>query len=187
MHRRFHSHLDAERIPEERMRMVLIGGGSRSGKSGAALRMLRAAGPRRAFIATAQAFDDEMTDRIAHHRAERDPDVVTFEEPFEVAARIRSEEARFDAILVDCLTLWLSNLMLADRSSIAEKCRELVQSASSASARVILVTNEVGCGIVPENALARRFRDEAGRLNQLAAEHAQEVHWMIFGIGMRIK
>ena len=167
--------------------MILVGGGSRSGKSGAALGMLRAAGPRRAFIATAQAFDDEMTDRIARHRAERDPDIVTFEEPFDVAARIRTDGARFDAILVDCLTLWLSNRMLADRSSIADECRELVQSASASTARVILVTNEVGCGIVPENALARRFRDEAGRLNQLAAEHAQEVHWMIFGVGLRIK
>lgn len=167
--------------------MILIGGGSRSGKSAAGLRMLRGAGPRRAAIATAQAFDDEMTDRIRHHRAERDSDVVTFEEPFEVTARIRSEEGRFDAILIDCLTLWLSNLMLADRSPLADHCRDLVESASASSARVILVTNEVGCGIVPENAVARRFRDEAGRLNQLAAEHAQEVHWMVFGIGLRIK
>jgi adenosylcobinamide kinase / adenosylcobinamide-phosphate guanylyltransferase len=167
--------------------MILIGGGSRSGKSAAALQMLRAAGPRRAFIATAQAFDDEMKDRIARHRVERDPEIVTFEEPFDVAMRIKTCGARFDAILVDCLTLWLSNLMLANCSSIADECRELVQSTSACAARVILVTNEVGCGIVPENALARRFRDEAGRLNQLAAEHAQEVHWMIFGIGMRIK
>lgn len=167
--------------------LILIGGGSRSGKSAAALRMLHEAGPRRAFIATAQDLDDEMRERISRHRAERDPDVITFEEPFDIAARIRVEGARFDAILVDCLTLWLSNLMLTEYSSIAEECRELVQSASASTARVILVTNEVGCGIVPENALARRFRDEAGRLNQLAAEHAQEVHWMIFGIGMRIK
>jgi adenosylcobinamide kinase/adenosylcobinamide-phosphate guanylyltransferase len=167
--------------------MILIGGGSRSGKSAAALRMLRVAGPRQAFIATAQGLDSEMTNRIERHRAERDPNVVTFEEPFDVAARIRTDGAQFDAILVDCLTLWLSNLMLSDRSSIADECRELVQSASASTARVILVTNEVGCGIVPENTLARRFRDEAGRLNQLAAEHAQEVHWMIFGIGIRIK
>ena len=167
--------------------MILIGGGSRSGKSAAALRTLRAAGARLAFIATAQPFDDEMQDRIAHHRAERGPDIITFEEPFDVAARIRTDGSRFDAILVDCLTLWLSNLMLADHSSVPDECSKLVQCASASNARVILVTNEVGCGIVPENDLARRFRDEAGRLNQLAAEHAQEVHWMIFGIGMRIK
>jgi len=167
--------------------MILIGGGSRSGKSAAALRMLRAAGPQRAFIATAQAFDDEMTDRIARHRAERDPDIVTFEEPLDVAARIRAEGAHFDAIVVDCLTLWLSNLMLTDRPSIADECRDLVQSATEPNAKVILVTNGIGCGIVPENALARRFRDEAGRLNQLAAEHAEEVHSIIIGIGMRVK
>ena len=167
--------------------MILIGGGSRSGKSAAGLRMLRVAGPRRAFIATAEASDDEMRDRIARHQAEREPDIVTFEEPFDVAARIRTDGPRFDAVLVDCLTLWLSNLMLAERLSIADACSELVQCASASCARVILVTNEVGCGIVPENALARRFSDEAGRLNQLAAEHAEEVYWMMFGIGMRIK
>lgn len=167
--------------------MILVGGGSRSGKSSAALHMLRAAGERRAFIATAQAFDAEMMDRIARHREERGPDIVTFEEPIEVAALIRKESCRFDAIVVDCLTLWLSNLLLSDRSSIASDCRELVESSAESAARVILVTNEVGCGIVPENALARRFRDEVGRLNQLAAQCAEEVHWMVFGIGMRIK
>jgi len=167
--------------------MILIGGGSRCGKSRAALDMLRAAGERRAFIATAQPFDDEMSTRIAWHRAERAPDIVTFEEPFDVAVRIRIEESRYDAIVVDCLTLWLSNLMLAERDSIPQDCRELVESATASRAEVILVTNEVGCGIVPESALARRFRDEAGRLNQLAAQYAREVHWMVFGIGMRIK
>jgi adenosylcobinamide kinase / adenosylcobinamide-phosphate guanylyltransferase len=167
--------------------MILVGGGSRSGKSRAALELLRAAGERCALIATAQAFDQEMSDRIAHHRAERTSDIVTFEEPFDVAACIRTQGSRYGAILVDCLTLWLSNLMLAERESIEQDSHELVEAAVTSSAEVILVTNEVGCGIVPENALARRFRDEAGRLNQLAAHRAREVHWMVFGIGMRIK
>ncbi len=167
--------------------MILVGGGSRSGKSRRALELLRAAGSRQGFIATAQAFDDEMRNRIALHKSERSPEIVTWEEPFEVAERIKAEDGRYDAIVVDCLTLWLTNRMLAEMPSLERHCRELVDTAAKAQTTVILVTNEVGCGIVPENALARRFRDEAGRLNQLAASHASEVHYMAFGIGMRIK
>jgi adenosylcobinamide kinase/adenosylcobinamide-phosphate guanylyltransferase len=167
--------------------MILVGGGSRSGKSTAALRMLKGAGPRIGFIATAQAWDDEMRERIARHREDRGPDIVTWEEPFGVARRIEMGEGNYDAILVDCLTLWLSNIMLAETFDVEEECRALVEAAVKARTKVIFVTNEVGCGIVPENALARKFRDAAGRLNQLAAEHATEVHWMIFGIGLRIK
>jgi adenosylcobinamide kinase/adenosylcobinamide-phosphate guanylyltransferase len=167
--------------------VILIGGGSRSGKSRAALQMLNAAGPRRGFIATAQAWDDEMRERIARHREERDSGIVTWEEPFAVADRIAVEDGRYDAILVDCLTLWLSNTMLAGAKDVEAECRQLVNVASRSQTQVILVTNEVGCGIVPENALARQFRDAAGRLNQMAAESASEVHWMIFGVGLRIK
>jgi adenosylcobinamide kinase/adenosylcobinamide-phosphate guanylyltransferase len=167
--------------------VILIGGGSRSGKSAAALKMLRAAGPRRGFIATAQAWDEEMRERIAHHRAERGPDIITLEEPHALAECIVRESVRFDAVVVDCLTLWLSNRMLSEPEDLDAECHNLVESACSASCEVILVTNEVGCGIVPENALARRFRDAAGRLNQQAAERAREVHWMIFGLGLRLK
>jgi len=167
--------------------MILIGGGSRSGKSRAALEMLKWAGPRRGFIATAQAWDDEMTERIARHRQERGLEILTWEEPFAVAERIQAEDGRYDAIVVDCLTLWLSNLILAESGSVEGECRRLVETCALAQTKVILVTNEVGCGIVPENALARRFRDEAGRLNQMAAQRASEVHWTVFGIGMRIK
>jgi adenosylcobinamide kinase / adenosylcobinamide-phosphate guanylyltransferase len=167
--------------------VILIGGGSRSGKSAAALNMLRAAGPRRGFIATAQAWDDEMRERIALHQAERGADIVTIEEPHALAECIAREEGRFDALVVDCLTLWLSNRMLSEASDLDAECRNLVETAANASSQVIFVTNEVGCGIVPDNALARRFRDAAGRLNQLAAERAREVHWMMFGIGLRLK
>ncbi len=167
--------------------IILVGGGSRSGKSRAALDKLKAAGTRRGFIATAQAYDDEMRVRIAAHQAERGPEIVTWEEPFAVAERIAEEDGRFDAIVVDCLTLWVSNLMLSETPSLEEEYRKLIDASATAQAKIVLVTNEVGCGIVPENALARRFRDEAGRLNQLAAQRASEVHWMIFGIGMRIK
>jgi len=167
--------------------MILIGGGSRSGKSRAALQMLNDAGPRRGFIATAQAFDEEMRDRIARHRAEREGSIVTWEEPLDVAGRIAAEDGRYDAILVDCLTLWLSNLMLAGDQDVDLECRRLIEAATRSRSKIILVTNEVGCGIVPENALARQFRDAAGRLNQMAAADASEVHWMVFGIGLRIK
>ena len=167
--------------------MILIGGGSRSGKSSAGLRMLRSAGSRMGFIATAQAWDEEMRERIARHRAERGPEIETWEEPFSVAERIMAEEGRYDAIVVDCLTLWLTNLMLAEERDIEAETSKLIGAAFHTRTKIIFITNEVGCGIVPENALARRFRDEAGRLNQKIAEQASEVHWMIFGINVRIK
>ena len=167
--------------------MILVGGGSRSGKSAAALQMLRGAGDRIGFMATAEAWDDEMRERIARHKEERGPGITTWEEPLAVARRIETEDGNYDAILVDCLTLWLSNIMLAGHFDVEAECQALIAAAAKARSKVILVTNEVGCGIVPENALARKFRDAAGRLNQLAATHATEVHWMIFGIGLRIK
>ena len=167
--------------------MILIGGGSRSGKSAAGLKMLKQSGARLGFIATAEAWDDEMRDRIARHREERGAGIATWEEPLAVARRITNESANYDAILVDCLTLWLSNVMLAERFDVDAECHTLIAAATESTSKIILVTNEVGCGIVPDNALARRFRDAAGRLNQLAAERATEVHWTIFGIGMRIK
>jgi adenosylcobinamide kinase/adenosylcobinamide-phosphate guanylyltransferase len=139
------------------------------------------------FIATAQAWDDEMRERIRAHRTERGPEITTWEEPIDIAARLAAEDGRYDAIAVDCLTLWLSNVMLAGDGEVAYECTRLIAAADNAKTQVILVTNEVGCGIVPDNALARRFRDHAGRLNQMAAERATEVHWMMFGIGLRIK
>ena len=167
--------------------MILIGGGSRSGKSNAALALLHSAGSRRGFIATAEAYDDQMRERIARHRTERDRSIVTWEEPLAVAERIEAEGGCYDAIVVDCLTLWLSNLMIAGDRDIEAESRRLVDVAANAKANIILVTNEVGCGIVPENALARRFSDAAGRLNQMAAACAAEVRWMIFGIGLKLK
>ncbi|MFL6450318.1 MAG: bifunctional adenosylcobinamide kinase/adenosylcobinamide-phosphate guanylyltransferase [Bryobacteraceae bacterium] len=168
--------------------MILIGGGSRSGKSNQALKRLRGSGPRLGFIATAQAWDHEMEARIKLHREERGAGIVTWEEPLRVADRLRREDGSYDAIVVDCLTLWLTNLMLQNQPrDIRGEIEDLLDAATHTRSEVILVTNEVGCGIVPENALAREFRDQAGRLNQQAAERASEVHWMVFGIGLRIK
>jgi adenosylcobinamide kinase/adenosylcobinamide-phosphate guanylyltransferase len=170
------------------MAVVLVGGGARSGKSRWALEHARRAwraGGHLVYIATAQGLDDEMRERIALHRAERGPDFVTVEEPLELAGAIRS--ASGSAIVVDCLTLWLSNLILAGGRQIDADFTATVTAARESTIEVILVTNEVGCGIVPENAVAREFRDRAGAMNQLFAEAANEVYWMVFGQPMRIK
>jgi adenosylcobinamide kinase/adenosylcobinamide-phosphate guanylyltransferase len=166
------------------MAVILIGGGARSGKSRSALEKARAIEGSRAFVATAQPFDEEMATRIDRHRAERGEEFTTIEEPLDLARAIA--DARFDVILVDCLTLWLSNIMFANRDSDAET-GSLVNAAQAAAGTVIFVTNEVGSGIVPDNALAREFRDRAGILNQRIANAAQEVYWMVFGQALRVK
>jgi adenosylcobinamide kinase/adenosylcobinamide-phosphate guanylyltransferase len=164
--------------------ITLIGGGSRSGKSAKALELAWARGRKLAFIATAQALDNEMSERIATHRRERGNEFATIEEPLELVEAIESHSMEYDAIVVDCLTLWLSNLMLARSEPPVEL---LLAAAQKGVAQVIFVTNEVGCGIVPETELGRRFRAEAGRLNRRVAEAAQEVYWMIFGCALRVK
>jgi adenosylcobinamide kinase/adenosylcobinamide-phosphate guanylyltransferase len=169
------------------MSLILIGGGSRSGKSRYALNLARKSGGRIAFIATARAEDEEMRDRIRRHQEERGPEFTTIEEPVELASRLISEASHFDTFVVDCLTLWLSNHLLAGEDDIPQRGRRLIEAAVAIQARVLLVTNEVGCGIVPENALARRFRDLAGALNQDAAAAAVEVYWMVFGIPLKVK
>lgn len=159
------------------MALVLVGGGARSGKSRWALDRARKRGGRLVYIATAEALDDEMSVRIARHRAERGEEFETVEEPRELAKAIRS--AQGDAIVVDCLTLWLANVMGDTDEAIA--------AAQEHAAEVICVTNEVGCAIVPDNALAREFRDRAGIMNQRFAEAAAEVYWMVFGQALRVK
>ena len=163
------------------MALVLVGGGARSGKSRWALDRARKCGGRLVYIATAEALDEEMSRRIARHRSERGDEFVTIEEPLDLARAIRSAEG--DAIVVDCLTLWLSNLMHASQ----DRTGETIAAATEKSAQVIVVTNEVGGGIVPENALAREFRDRAGIMNQRFAEAAGEVYWMVFGQPLRVK
>jgi adenosylcobinamide kinase / adenosylcobinamide-phosphate guanylyltransferase len=162
------------------MALVLVGGGARSGKSRWALERARKRGGRLAYIATAEALDEEMSERIARHRSERGDEFVTVEEPLELARAIRASEG--DAIVVDCLTLWLSNSM-----GLEDQTGATIAAARESDAEVIFVTNEVGGGIVPENALARDFRDRAGVMNQRFAEAAGEVYWMVFGQALRVK
>ena len=162
------------------MALILVGGGARSGKSRWALDRARKRGDRLVYVATAEALDDEMSARIAHHRSERGGEFVTVEAPLDLAGAIRSLAC--DAIVIDCLTLWLSNTM-----NMPDKTEETIAVALESTAHVIVVTNEVGCGIVPENALAREFRDRAGRMNQRFADAADEVYWMVFGQALRVK
>jgi adenosylcobinamide kinase/adenosylcobinamide-phosphate guanylyltransferase len=165
--------------------VILIGGGARSGKSRYALEKARTLKGSRAFVATAQAFDEEMTVRIGRHREERGEEFTTVEEPIGLARVIT--EAKFDVMVVDCLTLWLSNIMFANKNSDREM--DLLAGASQAAqGTIIFVTNEVGSGIVPtDHALAREFRDRAGILNQKIATIANEVYFMVFGQPFRVK
>jgi adenosylcobinamide kinase/adenosylcobinamide-phosphate guanylyltransferase len=166
--------------------IVLVGGGSRSGKSRFALDYARRCGEPRAFVATAETLDDEMRARARVHQAEREGAFTTMEEPLEITRAINEAGSRYRVIVVDCLTVWLSNLMHTSRDISIEGARVLLAGLESPST-VVLVTNEVGCGIVPENELSRHFRDEAGRLNQRAAAAASEVYWMVFGLSQRLK
>jgi adenosylcobinamide kinase/adenosylcobinamide-phosphate guanylyltransferase len=161
----------------------LILGGARSGKSAYAERLITALPPPWVYCATGEAFDSEMQERIAHHQARRGPGWQTKEEPRDIAPLIQSSTS---PMLVDCMTLWLTNLMLADRD-IETETAKLLAAARAAQAPIVFVSNEVGLGIVPDNALGRAFRDHAGRLNQAVAAIASRVVFMVAGLPMVLK
>jgi adenosylcobinamide kinase / adenosylcobinamide-phosphate guanylyltransferase len=163
----------------------LVLGGARSGKSRHALTCAEAIGPRRVFVATAEAGDAEMAGRIARHRAERGPGWRTIEVPLDVADALGSIEAA-DVALVDCLTLWLSNLLLAGRDP-DPAADALLDALAQARIPAVLVSNEVGLGLVPETPLGRRFRDAQGRLNQRLAAAATRVDFVVAGIALVLK
>lgn len=166
-------------------RLSLVLGGARSGKSTLAEQLVVASGRPRRYIATAQAWDDEMRDRITRHRDQRGPDWVTVEAPLDLAAALRAARPE-EAVLVDCATLWLSNHLLADHDLDAEGTL-LLAALADCPAPVAVVSNEVGWGIVPENALARAFRDAQGRLNQRIAAQAGLVIGVMAGLPMVLK
>lgn len=168
------------------MSSLFVLGGARSGKSRYAQARAEALGNLRCFIATAQAFDDEMRHRIARHQADRGEGWLTVEEPFDLAEAIAAESSPDRVLVVDCLTLWTTNLLLAEHD-IAAATGEVIDALGEATGPVILVANEVGQGIVPDNALARRFRDEAGLVNQRVAAAVEEVQLMIAGLPMKLK
>lgn len=163
----------------------MITGGARSGKSSFALKEAERLPGNRAFIATMEPGDDELRQRIARHQAERGPGWETFEEPLSVP-RLFAQLQGYSVVLVDCLTLWLANLMQAGIDP-EKKTDELLAAAAKAASPVFLVSNEVGMGIVPENALARQFRDQAGFMNRRVAATADEVYLVVAGIAVRIK
>jgi adenosylcobinamide kinase / adenosylcobinamide-phosphate guanylyltransferase len=170
-------------------RLALILGGARSGKSRLALRL---AGQRRAprlFVATAQAGDAEMAARIEQHRRERGEAWDTREAPLELAAAILAAQGHYGVILVDCLTLWLSNVLLGEPedASLEEACQGVLEAAAHSVTPLILVSNEVGLGIVPDNPLARRFRDAAGGLHQRLAVAADLVCATMAGLPLVLK
>jgi adenosylcobinamide kinase/adenosylcobinamide-phosphate guanylyltransferase len=165
-------------------RIQLILGGARSGKSRHAEALIERLPPPWVYIATAQAHDDEMRTRIAEHRARRPKGWTTIDAPLDLAAALA---AAGDApVLVDCLTLWLTNLMLGEHA-IPTASDQLTAALAARTASTVLVASEVGLGIVPDNALARRFRDAAGRLHQRIAADADGVVLMVAGIPMRVK
>lgn len=166
-------------------RLTLVLGGARSGKSRRAEEIIEGLPPRWTYVATAQAFDDEMRERIAHHRARRDDRWLTVDAPLDLPDALIAT-APGSPVLVDCLTLWLSNVMLAGRD-LATECDRLLSVLAAPRGPWVLVSNEVGMGIVPDNALARRFRDEAGRLNQRIAAAADAVELVVAGIPMKVK
>ncbi len=162
-------------------------GGARSGKSAFAQRQAQASGLNVIYLATAQAFDAEMTERIARHRAERPADWGLVEEPLALAAALRSHAAPDRCLLVDCLTLWLSNLLAAGDDRLSAEISDLLQTLPTLPGHVLLVSNEVGQGIVPANPLARRFRDEAGWLHQAIADCCNRTTFVIAGLPLTLK
>ncbi|HWQ22214.1 MAG TPA: bifunctional adenosylcobinamide kinase/adenosylcobinamide-phosphate guanylyltransferase [Clostridia bacterium] len=162
--------------------MILVTGGEKSGKSTYAMRTALDLGARRAFVATAEPFDDEMRARIKHHREERGSRFETIEEPVEVPTVLR-RCASYDVVLVDCMTTWLGNLMHYERD-LASMKDELL---SSISGNEIFVTNEVGMGIIPMDASTRFYVEELGRLNAALAQRAERVVFMVAGLPLVLK
>lgn len=169
-------------------RIVLVGGGARSGKSTFALARARELGARRLFVATARRYDADLSARIDRHIAERGADFVTVEEPLALPETLLGARGH-DVVVVDCLTLWLSNLLLDGVAPEAVEARvdDLARALAGAPCHVVVVTNEVGMGLHPETALGRTFRDLAGRAHQRLAAVSDEVHLAVMGLLVRLK
>ncbi|SFW75260.1 bifunctional adenosylcobinamide kinase/adenosylcobinamide-phosphate guanylyltransferase [Luteibacter sp. UNCMF366Tsu5.1] len=168
--------------------LTLILGGARSGKSALAERLAIDSGREVVYIATAQALDDEMSQRIAHHRARRPSAWISIEEPLALAATLREHARDHRLLLVDCLTLWLSNLLgIGDTQRFVTERDALFDALVAAPGDVVLVSNEVGLGITPLGELTRRFVDEAGRLHQALAQRCDRVVFVAAGLPLTLK
>lgn len=170
-------------------KITFILGGARSGKSRYALKLAKDIGGKAAFIATCELKDSEMKKRACQHRKARPPHWKTFEEPLNPGLLLKKIGAKFDLVLIDCLTLLVSNLILKglNESRIINRINEILRRLKKIRAQAIIVSNEVGSGIVPENKLARDFRDIAGRISQITAEKADSVFFMVSGIALKLK
>jgi adenosylcobinamide kinase/adenosylcobinamide-phosphate guanylyltransferase len=172
------------------MKITFVTGGARSGKSAFALREASGREGHKAYVATAEALDDEMKDRIQIHKTQRGDEWDTYEEPLNIADTLFSIQGKYTTILLDCLTLWLSNTLLTSERP-EERIDAFVDRLNSLNSvdglHLYIVSNEVGMGIVPDSSLSRRFRDMAGTLNQRIAALADEVNLVIAGIPVRIK
>jgi adenosylcobinamide kinase/adenosylcobinamide-phosphate guanylyltransferase len=169
--------------PSHQPRLTLVLGGARSGKSRHAEACVMRQPAPWVYVATADGLDEEMRERIRHHRARRSEGWVTVEAPIDLVGAL---EGHGGAVLVDCLTLWLSNVILAGKDVTSEEAR-LVAALQKSSSTIVAVSNEVGLGVVPDNRLARDFRDAQGRLNQRVAEIADRVVFMAAGLPMVLK
>ncbi|GAA0601254.1 bifunctional adenosylcobinamide kinase/adenosylcobinamide-phosphate guanylyltransferase [Paenochrobactrum glaciei] len=167
-------------------KITLVLGGARSGKSKYAENCAESSGLELFYIATGRAYDDEMRSRISIHQDRRGLNWTTVEEPLDLAGSLLKTAAQNRFVLVDCLTLWVTNLMMAERDIDAETTR-LLEVFPKLSGEIFFVSNEVGLGIVPDNRMAREFRDYAGFLHQRVAEKAQEVYFMAAGLSLKMK
>ncbi len=165
---------------------TLVLGGARSGKSAFAERMVEESGRSCVYLATGRAGDGEMAERIAQHQARRGAGWRTVEEPLDLAAALAANAGPDSAVLVDCLTLWVSNLMMAGADTDGA-FDALVATLPGLGGPSVFVSNEVGLGIVPDNALVRDFRDRAGRLNQMVAAAADRVYFIAAGLPLKLK
>lgn len=167
-------------------KITFVFGGARSGKSKYAEQMAENSGLELIYIATGRAYDDEMRQRINHHQDRRGSNWTTLEEPLDLAGALLKLAAPNRFVLVDCLTLWLTNLMMAERDIEAETDR-LIEVFAKLSGEICFVSNEVGLGIVPDNQMAREFRDHAGFLHQRVAGEAMQVYFMAAGLSLKMK
>lgn len=167
-------------------KIVFITGGARSGKSTFALKEASKISGNKAYIATAEALDEEMQERIEDHKRKRGKDWDTYEEPIKIADVIKDIEGQYSVIVIDCLTLWLSNIFLNNKN-VEKEIESFCCSLSTVHYPLFIISNEVGMGIVPGNEMARKFRDMVGILNQKIAEIADEVYLVTAGIPMKIK
>jgi adenosylcobinamide kinase/adenosylcobinamide-phosphate guanylyltransferase len=169
------------------MRHVLVLGGARSGKTAFAERLALHSGGRPAYLVTSAVLDPDMRDRVASHRAEHGARFSTIEEPLDLSSAIIEAGEAHDVIVVDCITLWITNLLVANEdvaTAVGELCATLLEFRA---AKVILVTNEVGLGIVPDNAMARTFRDLSGSAHQRLAEVCDDVYFIAAGLSLTMK